>query len=62
MAFRFRRCRPDAPQTIHGASHLRFDAAGRIVYQRDDWDAADDLYAKLPLIGPVMRHLKRRMA
>ena len=62
MAFRFRRYRPAAPQTIHGASHLKFDAAGRIVYHRDYWDAADELYAKLPLIGPVMRYLKRRMA
>ena len=62
MAFRFRRYRPDAPQTIHGASHLRFDAAGRIVYHRDYWDAADELYAKLPLIGPLMRYLKRRIA
>ena len=62
MTFRFRSYRPDAPQKIHGASHLKFDAAGRIVYHRDYWDAADELYAKLPVIGPVMRYLKRRMA
>ena len=62
MTFRFRSYRPDAPQKIHGASHLKFDAAGRIVYHRDYWDAADELYAKLPVIGPVMRYVKRRMA
>lgn len=62
MTFRFRRYRPATPQVIHGASHLRFDAAGRIAYHRDYWDAAGELYAKLPLIGPVMRYLKRRMA
>ena len=62
MHFRFRSYRPDTPQVIHGASHLKFDAAGRIAYHRDYWDAADELYAKLPLIGPVMRYLKRKMA
>ena len=62
MHFRFRGYRPDTPQVIRGASHLKFDAAGRIAYHRDYWDAADELYAKLPLIGPLMRYLKRRMA
>lgn len=62
MHFRFRGYRPDAPQVIHGATHLKFDGDGRIAYHRDYWDAADELYAKLPLIGPVMRYLKRRMA
>jgi len=27
---------------------------------RDYWDAAGELYAKLPLIGAVMRWLRRR--
>jgi steroid delta-isomerase len=62
MHFRFRSYRADAPQLIHGASHLKFDADGKVVYHRDYWDAAGELYAKLPLIGPVMRYLKRRMA
>jgi steroid delta-isomerase len=62
MHFRFRGYRPDAAQVIHGATHLRFDAAGRIAYHRDYWDAADELYAKLPVIGTLMRYLKRRMA
>jgi hypothetical protein len=61
MTFRFRRFRRDVVQTIHGATHLRFDGAGRVAYHRDYWDAADELYAKLPLIGPLMRWLKRRV-
>ena len=61
MTFRMRRYRPQVTQTIHGASHLRFDAQGRILHHRDYWDAADELYAKLPLIGPVVRFLKRRL-
>jgi len=62
FTFRIRRFRPATLQTIHGASHLKFDPAGRICYHRDYWDAAEELYAKLPLIGPVMRFLRRRLA
>ena len=50
----------DAPQVVRGASHLRFAPDGRIAHHRDYWDAAEELYAKLPVIGPVMRFLQRR--
>lgn len=50
------------PLRIHGASHLQFDAAGRILVHRDYWDAAEELYAKLPLLGGLMRWLQRRLA
>jgi limonene-1,2-epoxide hydrolase len=46
--------------TIHGATRLRLDAQGRVVDHRDYWDAAEELYEKLPLIGMLMRWLKRR--
>jgi steroid delta-isomerase len=49
-------------QVIHGASHLRFDAAGKVVWHRDYWDAAEELYAKLPAIGWLMRFLQRKLA
>ena len=45
---------------IHGASHLRFDAGGQVAMHRDYWDAAEELYEKLPGIGILMRWLKRR--
>ena len=44
---------------VRGASHLRFDAAGRVAEHRDYWDAAGELYARLPLIGAPMRLLLR---
>ena len=44
---------------VQGASHLRFDAAGRVAEHRDYWDAAGELYARLPLIGAPMRLLLR---
>ena len=47
-------------QKIHGGSHLHFAADGRIDVHRDYWDAAEELYEKLPLVGGLMRWLKRR--
>ena len=46
-------------QCIRGATHLRFDQDGRVCLHRDYWDAAEELYEKLPLLGSVMRGLKR---
>ena len=48
------------PWTIRGASHLRLDAQGLVVFHRDYWDAAEELYEKLPVIGALMRWLKKR--
>jgi len=58
--FRFRRGSPRTVQRIHGTSHLRFDAHGRIAYHRDYWDAAQEFYEKLPLLGGPMRWLRRK--
>lgn len=58
--FRFRRWQPRVTQCIHGASLLTFDAAGLVVVHRDYWDAAEELYEKLPGIGALLRLLKRQ--
>ena len=60
--FRFKTVRPGEAQCIRGASHLRFDDAGLVMLHRDYWDAAEELYEKLPVVGGVMRWLKRRAA
>jgi steroid delta-isomerase len=57
--FRMRRFNPDE-QCIRGATHLRLAADGRIAEHRDYWDAAEELYEKLPAVGTLMRWLKRR--
>ncbi|MFO1326085.1 MAG: nuclear transport factor 2 family protein [Rubrivivax sp.] len=49
-----------APLVIRGATHLRFAPDGRVALHRDYWDAAEELYEKLPLLGALMRWLKRR--
>jgi hypothetical protein len=47
-------------QCVRGSTHLRFAPDGRITMHRDYWDVAEELYEKLPLIGTLMRWLKRR--
>ena len=49
-------------QTIRGASHLKFTSEGLIDFHRDYWDAAEELYEKLPVLGGLMRWLKRQAA
>ena len=48
-------------QTVRGATHLVFDASGLISQHRDYWDAAEELYEKLPALGALMRWLKQRV-
>jgi steroid Delta-isomerase len=57
--FRMRRFRRDE-QCIRGGTHLRLATDGRIAEHRDYWDAAEELYEKLPAVGALMRWLKRR--
>ena len=58
--FYFRRFDTRTLQTVRGASHLKFTADGLVDFHRDYWDAAEELYEKLPVVGALMRWLKRR--
>ena len=58
--FRFKRFDTQRWQTVRGGSHLQFNAQGLVTLHRDYWDAAEELYEKLPLLGGVMRWLKAR--
>lgn len=58
----FRRQAGGQAMVIRGASHIRYSAAGLVEAHRDYWDAAEELYAKLPVLGVLMRALRRRLA
>jgi steroid Delta-isomerase len=58
--FRFKRFSPTQEQCVRGGSHIVFGSDGRIALHRDYWDAAEELYEKLPAVGMLMRWLKRR--
>lgn len=51
-----------AATAIVGATHLAFDAAGRVTRHRDYWDAAEELYGRLPVLKWLMRGLARQAA
>lgn len=58
--FRFKRFDTTTLQAVRGASHVVFNAQGLVTLHRDYWDAAEELYEKLPVVGGVMRWLKKR--
>ena len=61
FTFRIKRFKPEIKQTIHGLSLLKLAPDGRVRWHRDYWDAAGELYEKVPLVGALMRWLKRKM-
>ena len=61
MLFRIRKYQPEVDRKIHGLSLLRFGPDGRVAVHRDYWDAAGELYSQLPLVGPLMRFLAKKM-
>lgn len=61
FCFCIKKYKPNVTQTIRGSSHLKFGGDDRVCYHRDYWDAAEELYEKLPIVGRLMRFLKRQM-
>ena len=49
-------------QVIRGVSHLLLAPDGRITSHRDYWDAASELYETVPVLGALMRLIRRRLA
>lgn len=58
--FRFKRFDTHTLQAVRGASHVLFNEQGLVTLHRDYWDAAEELYEKLPVLGGLMRWLKQR--
>jgi len=46
---------------IEGMSEIRFDGEGRALLHHDHWDAAGQVYEKVPLLGGVLRLIRRRV-
>jgi hypothetical protein len=51
-----------APWEIVGMTEITFDAAGRVASHIDHWDAAGQLYERVPVLGALLRLVRRRMA
>lgn len=60
MTFRLRSS-PHTTRRIHGASHVRFDDAGKVLRHRDYWDVGEEVYEKIPVLGAIVRFVRRRI-
>lgn len=54
-------CRGQAQQ-ISGCTQFELNDHGLIVLHRDYWDAAQQVYEKIPLLGGVMRMIRRKLS
>lgn len=61
MMIRFKKLKRGVDTWTIGASHLRFNAAGRVVYHQDYWNAADGLFQHIPLLGWMIGKIKQRL-
>lgn len=57
----WRRKPGDDLHVVPGVTHLRFAADGRITHHRDLFDAAGGFYETLPVVGAMLRAIKRRV-
>jgi hypothetical protein len=61
MFITFKKFRKGEVQPSIGITHLRFDKDGRIVFHQDYWDAAANLFEKVPVVGWMIRKIKKRL-
>jgi hypothetical protein len=50
------------PWRVDGITEVAFADDGRVRAHIDQWDAASQFYEHFPLIGPLLRRLRRRVA
>ena len=46
---------------VEGMSEILFDEQGLVCQHIDHWDASEQFYAKLPLIGTIIRLIRRQL-
>ena len=61
FSFRPRRFAHGEIWPIEGVSAVRFDDAGKVVEHIDYWDAGQQVYERLPLLGLLLRRIRGRI-
>lgn len=61
MTYRHARVGGGAPVGVDGCSRLVFGDSGRVVLHRDYFDAGAMLYEHLPVLGRLVRFVRRRV-
>lgn len=46
---------------VTGMSELHYDAEGRVCLHIDHWDASQQFYARLPIVGWMIRKIRRKL-
>jgi len=49
-------------QRVPGVTWLRFDASGKVVFHQDLFDTASSIFDVVPVLGGLLRALRRRLA
>jgi steroid delta-isomerase len=62
MGWQFRFQWRDKSFEVQGATRFLIDNDGRISEHQDFWDPAQGIYEKLPILGSILRKLRRRMS
>lgn len=50
------------PWVVQGMSELRFAPDGRVLSHIDYWDSAAQFYERVPVLGSILRFIRRRAA
>jgi len=45
----------------YGITHIRFDETGKVVLHMDYWDSASGLFEHIPVLGGLIKLIKRRL-
>lgn len=48
--------------SFEGVSRLVVNEQGKVISHIDFWDAAEHMYEKMPLVGSLLRFIKRKIA
>ncbi|RPG30099.1 MAG: nuclear transport factor 2 family protein [Gammaproteobacteria bacterium TMED92] len=62
MQARFKPLRREVSSDTLGATHVRFDSAGKVVLHQDFWDSGLGFYSHIPVLGAGVRAVGRRFA
>jgi hypothetical protein len=61
MTIRFKQLARGEDTLSVGMSHVRFDAAGKVVLHQDFWDSTGGLFEYVPALGWMLRRAKNRL-
>jgi ketosteroid isomerase-like protein len=61
MTIRFKSLAGGRPVESAGMTHVRFSEQGKVLLHKDFWDPAAGLYEHVPVLGSLIRMVRRRI-